>query len=125
MPEPAKVFQDRLSPGDWRVEWEDDDGGVEVTILSGPDARDRAILYANLALSPLRTTAAVKSVGPPATLGQHSAGATIVVWCKEWPHQVEPNRPRWLLGTALKRPRPIDARGSSVPAAPAGRSIWW
>jgi hypothetical protein len=40
MPEPAKVFQDRLSPGDWRVEWEDDDGGVEVTILSGPDARE-------------------------------------------------------------------------------------
>jgi len=43
MPEPAKVFEDRLSPGDWRVEWEDDDGGVEVTIFSGPDARDRAI----------------------------------------------------------------------------------
>jgi hypothetical protein len=47
MPEPAKVFQDRRSPGDWRVEWEDDDGGVEVTIFSGPDARDRAIMYAN------------------------------------------------------------------------------
>jgi hypothetical protein len=35
MPEPAKVFEDRLTPGDWRVEWEDEDGGVEVTIFSG------------------------------------------------------------------------------------------
>jgi hypothetical protein len=29
MPEPAKVFEDRISPGDWRVEWEDDDGGMD------------------------------------------------------------------------------------------------
>jgi hypothetical protein len=47
MSEPEKVFEDRLSPGDWLVEWEDDDGGVEVTIFSGTDAGDRAILYAN------------------------------------------------------------------------------
>jgi len=46
MPEPANVFEDRLHPGDWRVEWEDDDGGLEVTIFSGPDARDRAFRYA-------------------------------------------------------------------------------
>src|SRR5215831_7553044 len=45
--EPAKVFEDRLRPGDWRVEWEDDDGGVEVTIFSGPDARERAFQYAD------------------------------------------------------------------------------
>jgi hypothetical protein len=44
--EPAKVFEDRLTPGDWRVEWEDEDGGLEVTIFSGPDARQRAIQYA-------------------------------------------------------------------------------
>lgn len=37
MTQPAKVFEDRLYPGNWRVEWEDDDGGVEVTIFSGPD----------------------------------------------------------------------------------------
>jgi hypothetical protein len=47
MPEPAKVFEDRLVPGDWRVECEDDDGGVEVTIFSGPDARERAFQYAD------------------------------------------------------------------------------
>jgi hypothetical protein len=47
MPETAKVFEDRLTPGDWRVEWEDEDGGVEVTIFSGPDARERAIQYAD------------------------------------------------------------------------------
>jgi hypothetical protein len=44
--EPAKVFEDRLTPGDWRVEWEHEDGGVKVTIFSGPDARQRAIQYA-------------------------------------------------------------------------------
>ena len=47
IPEAAKVFEDRLSPGDWRVEWEDEDGGVEVTIFSGPDARVRAFQYAD------------------------------------------------------------------------------
>jgi hypothetical protein len=46
-PEPAKVFEDRLTAGDWRVEWEDEDGGVEVTIFSGPSARERAIQYAD------------------------------------------------------------------------------
>jgi len=43
----AKVFQDDVSHRVWRVEWEDDDGGVEVTIFGGPNARDRALLYAN------------------------------------------------------------------------------
>ena len=47
MTERAKVFEDRIYPGNWRVEWEDDDGGVEVTIFSGPDARDRAFQYAD------------------------------------------------------------------------------
>jgi hypothetical protein len=32
----AKVFEDRRVPGDWRVEWFDDDGGCEVAIFSGP-----------------------------------------------------------------------------------------
>jgi hypothetical protein len=45
--EPAKVFEDRFYPGDWRVEWKDGDGGVEVTIFSGPDARDRALQFAD------------------------------------------------------------------------------
>jgi len=47
MNEPAKVFEDRITPGDWRVEWFDDDGGCEVAIFSGPNARERAILYAD------------------------------------------------------------------------------
>jgi hypothetical protein len=43
MSEPAKVFEDRLYPGTWRVESEDDDGGLgEVTIFGDPDAGDRA-----------------------------------------------------------------------------------
>jgi hypothetical protein len=47
MPERAKVFEDRECPGDWRVEREDDDGGIEVAIFSGPNARERAIRYAD------------------------------------------------------------------------------
>jgi hypothetical protein len=48
MSEAAKVFEDRQAPGDWRVEWVDDDGGCEIGIFSGPNARDRAIRYANM-----------------------------------------------------------------------------
>jgi hypothetical protein len=43
--ETAKVFEDRECPGDWRVEWVDDDGGVEVAIFPGPNARERALRY--------------------------------------------------------------------------------
>jgi hypothetical protein len=46
MAETAKVFEDRQCPGDWRVEWTDNDGGCEVAIFSGPNARERAIRYA-------------------------------------------------------------------------------
>jgi hypothetical protein len=42
----AKVFRDRVHTGDWRVEKLDDDGGSEVAIFSGGDARQRAIRYA-------------------------------------------------------------------------------
>ena len=45
--QPAIVFADRLYPGDWRVEWIDDDGGIEVAIFAGPKARERAIRYAD------------------------------------------------------------------------------
>ena len=44
--EPAKVFEDRRCPGDWRVEWVDDDSAVEVAIFSGRNARERALRYA-------------------------------------------------------------------------------
>ena len=47
MPERAKVFEDREAPGDWRVERVDDDGGIEVAIFGGPNARERAIRYAD------------------------------------------------------------------------------
>jgi hypothetical protein len=43
----AKVFEDRVTPGSWRVEKMDDDGGYQVVkVFSGPDARERAIQYA-------------------------------------------------------------------------------
>ena len=45
-PEPAKVFEDREKPGQWRVEWFDDDGRCEVEIFSGPTARRDALRYA-------------------------------------------------------------------------------
>jgi len=44
--EPAKVFEDREQPGQWRVEWFDDDGRTELEIFSGPDARRQALRYA-------------------------------------------------------------------------------
>jgi hypothetical protein len=47
MSELAKVFEDRQSPGDWRVEKFDDDGGAEVNIFGGPNSRQRAIEYAD------------------------------------------------------------------------------
>jgi hypothetical protein len=45
-PEPAKVFEDRENPGQWRVEWLDDDGHCELEIFSGPSARRDALRYA-------------------------------------------------------------------------------
>jgi hypothetical protein len=44
--EPAKVFEARKSPGDWRVEKFDEAGGAEVAIFGGPNARQRAMQYA-------------------------------------------------------------------------------
>ena len=44
--EPAKVFEDRATPGEWRVEWFDNDGRCELEIFSGPDARRQALRYA-------------------------------------------------------------------------------
>jgi hypothetical protein len=46
MSEPAKVFEDRVTPGQWRVEWFDDDGRSEVEIFTGPTARKQALRYA-------------------------------------------------------------------------------
>jgi hypothetical protein len=44
--EPAYVFEDRLYPGDWWVQWSDDDGGRELAIFAGPKAHERALRYA-------------------------------------------------------------------------------
>jgi hypothetical protein len=46
MSEPAKVFEDRESSGQWRVEWFDDDGRQELEIFTGPTARRQALRYA-------------------------------------------------------------------------------
>jgi hypothetical protein len=43
----AKVFRDRVHPGDWRVEKLCEDGESEVAIFSGEDARQRAIRHAD------------------------------------------------------------------------------
>jgi hypothetical protein len=43
----AKIFEDRVTPRDWRVEKMDEDGGYEaVKVFTGPDAREQAIRYA-------------------------------------------------------------------------------
>ena len=41
--EPAAVFEDRETPGDWRVEKFDEDGSCEVRVFTGPDARQQAL----------------------------------------------------------------------------------
>jgi hypothetical protein len=46
MSDPAKVFEDRGTPGQWRVEWFDDDGRCELEIFTGPTARRQALRYA-------------------------------------------------------------------------------
>ena len=46
MTEPAKVFEDRETPGQWRVEWIGDDGRGELQIFTGPTARRDALRYA-------------------------------------------------------------------------------
>jgi hypothetical protein len=42
--EPANVFEDRDTAGQWRVEWFDDDGRCELEIFTGHDARRQAPL---------------------------------------------------------------------------------
>jgi len=44
--EPANVFEDRDTAGQWRVEWFDDDGRCELEIFTGHDARRQALRYA-------------------------------------------------------------------------------
>ena len=46
MSEPAKVFQDRLKPDRWRVEWFNDDGHCDLEIFVGETARQDALQYA-------------------------------------------------------------------------------
>jgi hypothetical protein len=75
MPETAKVFEDRGHAGNWRVEWFDDDGGCEVEIFAGPNARERARRYAEqryekfeeirLEPYPYDTTRSVRAAEPP------------------------------------------------------------
>jgi hypothetical protein len=45
---PALVFEDRMYPGEWRVDWTGVHGEAEVAIFSGRNARERAIRYAEL-----------------------------------------------------------------------------
>jgi hypothetical protein len=43
----AKVFEDRETSGDWRVEKMDEDGGYEVVkVFTMPSVREQAIRYA-------------------------------------------------------------------------------
>ena len=48
MAEAAIVFEDRMYPGEWRVEWYEDHDLREVAIFSGRNARGRAITYAEV-----------------------------------------------------------------------------
>ena len=45
MNDEIQVFENRTVPGQWRVEYFDDDGGCYVTIFAGPAAEQRARDY--------------------------------------------------------------------------------
>jgi hypothetical protein len=48
MSETAKLYKDlHWLPETWRVEWTDDEGRIEIAIFCGPNARERAIRYAD------------------------------------------------------------------------------
>ena len=47
MPERAIVLSGSAFSEEWRIEWIDDDGRIEVAIFAGPKARERAIGYAD------------------------------------------------------------------------------
>jgi len=42
----AKIFEDHQVPGQWCVEWVDEDGNTEVEAFTGHDARRQALRYA-------------------------------------------------------------------------------
>ena len=42
----AFLFEDRQTPGDWHVQWTNNEGGFEMAIFSGPRARELAIMFA-------------------------------------------------------------------------------
>lgn len=39
------VFPDQHEPNDWRIEYQDEDGGCYVVIFAGPEAERRAREY--------------------------------------------------------------------------------
>jgi hypothetical protein len=42
MSDDIRLFEDKKSPGDWRVEYVGDDGNCFVNIFAGPRAEERA-----------------------------------------------------------------------------------
>jgi len=65
MIEPARVFEDRERPGDWRVDWFDGDGGCEVKFFTGAEARDQARRYAEQRYGTFELKCS--TISPPAT----------------------------------------------------------
>ena len=45
MSDDIRLFEDKKSPGDWRVEYVGDDGSCFVNIFAGPRAEERARDY--------------------------------------------------------------------------------
>jgi len=82
--EPANVFEDRATPGQWRVEWFDDDGRCELDIFSGEDARRQALRYAMRKYGQFREVLEEQSEAPhvlePRSVTQQSARAQPDHW---------------------------------------------
>lgn len=83
MSEPAKVFEDRAIPGEWRVEWLDDDGRAELEIFTGPGARGVRSFQGSTARAELAAL-----VGRLSSRSRCPSAVDRIVWCKALPHQV-------------------------------------
>lgn len=61
MSEPAVVFEDRMYPGEWRVEWYYDHVLCEVAIFAGRNARERASYTENCTANTVKSASAAKT----------------------------------------------------------------
>ena len=66
--EPANVFEDRAAPGQWRVEWFDDDGRCELEIFHRPRCATASAAVRYAKVRAFQRSAATRAAGRSAAL---------------------------------------------------------